>query len=303
MSAAKDLFLRANRALEPIVPLTVLWLLMWPLAAYLGARHLRHVSNRVPARSLPLAEASPKPSTWRRWLYLARIQADFFVLAWIDRLSTRRWQSRFRAEGVAEVLLHTLATRPLVIVSIHTTSLVVLAGWMSSLGIPTGAMPADQTWFSSPARRRKVELATAAGNNTFREGSGREIVEYLKPGRAVVFAPDMSAGKRVLARCGEAKLSLATSPFRIARATGAAVVPVMMLGARAVALPLRGVPAGSAGAHRLRRSRRGSALRGAMPRAGGHHASGTGDERSRERDVPHDLPRGNRSKPLIRLAP
>jgi lauroyl/myristoyl acyltransferase len=229
MSAVKDLFLRANRALEPIVPLSVLWLLMWPLAAYMGARHLRLVSDRVPATSLPLAETTPRPSTWRRWLYLVRIQADFFVLAWIDRLSTRRWQSRFKAEGVAE-LLQTLGTRPLVIVSIHTTSLVVLAGWVSSLGIPTGAMPADQTWFTNPARRRKVELAAAAGNHTFRDGSGREIVEYLKPGRAVVFAPDMSAGKRVLAPCGDLKLSLATSPFRIARATGAAVVPVMMLG-------------------------------------------------------------------------
>jgi lauroyl/myristoyl acyltransferase len=230
MSAAKELFLRANRALEPIIPLTLLWLLMWPLAAYLGARHLRLVSDRVPARSLPLAETSPRPSTWRRWLYLARIHADFFVLAWIDRLSARRWQSRFKAEGVADVLLQMLATRPLVIVSIHTTSLVVLAGWVSSLGIPTGAMPADQSWFSSPARRRKVELAATAGNHTFRQGSGREIVEYLKPGHAVVFAPDVSTTKKVLAPCGELTLSLATSPFRIARATGAVVVPVMMLG-------------------------------------------------------------------------
>ena len=119
-------------------PAVVLWLLMWPLAAYMGARHLRHVSDRVPATSLPLAETSPRPSTWRRWLYLVRIQADFFVLAWIDRLSTRRWQARFKAEGLTE-LLQTLGTRPLVIVSIYTTSLVVLAGWVSSLGIPTGS--------------------------------------------------------------------------------------------------------------------------------------------------------------------
>lgn len=226
MQFLKSAFYRASRSLEGVLPLGALWLLMWPVSALVAARHMRVKRERVPSSSLPAASVR-EPSAWARWRYLTKFQEHWWLLGWLDRLTETRWQRRLTVQGV-EHLRAAIRDRPVVVVTLHTTSMVTLAAWIRSLGIVTAAAPADQSWFSSAARRRKVELAESLGAAVFRTGSARDVLGYLVPGRCIVLTLDHESRRAVFVEAPGASLRVATDAFRLARAAGAAVVPALI---------------------------------------------------------------------------
>lgn len=227
MDLTKSLFHVTSRGAERVLPPMALWFLLLPLNELLAARFARRSPHdRVPAARLPLPVDSPRPSTFRRWRHFSREQRHWWLLGWIDRLSAPKWQHRLETRGLEKLTL-LLAERPVIVCSLHTTPVMTLAAWLRGLGIRAAHVAMDLTWFSSPARMRKAGLAEKIGVPFVLNPEGtRDIVEFLAPGHALVLTSDFTGGRVTEVEWRDATVTVATGMFRLARSTGAAIVPV-----------------------------------------------------------------------------
>lgn len=225
---AKSVFHFASRGAERLLPPIALWVLLWPLNEALAARQALKTRERVPAKSLPLPPDARRPGFVRRWRHFRSAQRHWWLLGWIDRLAAPKWQRRLEVHGVAK-LTTVLAERPVIVCSLHTTAVPTLAAWLRSLGIPSAHVPMDMTWFSNPARLRKRALIEKMGKAfTLRPDQPRAIVEFLKPGNMLVLTADFTGGRVTHVPWRGASVVVSTGLFRLARSTGAAVVPVLI---------------------------------------------------------------------------
>lgn len=225
---AKSVFYVATRGAERVLPPVALWFLLWPLTQVLGARQAWRRTDRVPAARLPLAPGSARPPLFKRWRYFSQAQTHWWLLGWLDRLADAKWQRRLTVNGL-DKLTKVLTERPVIICTVHTTSVVALAAWLRSRGIPTAHVPMDPTWFTGAARKRKVALAEKMGMAfTIRPGAPQDMIEFLKPGHTLVLTADFTGGRMTQVPWSGGSVVVATGLFRLARLTGAAVVPVII---------------------------------------------------------------------------
>jgi lauroyl/myristoyl acyltransferase len=226
---AKALFHVTSRGAERILPPIALWFLLWPLNEFLSLRYARRgYADRIPAPSLPAPAGFKGTSTFKRWRHFSRAQTHWWLLGWIDRLSAPKWRRRLRVDGL-EKLNAVLAERPVIVCSLHTTSVLTLAAWLRSLGIPAAHVPVDRTWFSNPARMRKQALAEKMGMAyMIRPDQPREMVRFLKSGNVLLLTADFDKGRVTNVPWRDATVEVGTGLFRMARSTGAAVVPVII---------------------------------------------------------------------------
>jgi hypothetical protein len=225
---AKSVFHVASRGAERVLPPIALWWLIWPLNEALAIRSAWRNRERVPASRLPLPADSGPPSLFRRWRHFRRQQSHWWLLGWIDRLHAPKWQRRLAVRDL-DKLTSVLAQRPVIVCSLHTTSVLTLAAWLRSRGLSTAHVPMDTTWFSSPARVRKAALAARMGQAfVIRPDQPRDMVEYLKPGNILLLTADFTGGRVTNVPWRDTSVVVATGLFRLARSTGAAVVPVLI---------------------------------------------------------------------------
>jgi lauroyl/myristoyl acyltransferase len=225
---AKGLFHVTSRAAERTLPPIVLWFLLWPLNEALAIRAAARNHERVPAAHLPMPANSKVPSMFHRWRHFRRQQSHWWLLGWIDRLSSPKWQRRLVVRDL-DKLTTVLAERPVIVCSLHTTSVLTLAAWLRSRGLPTAHVPVDMTWFSNPARLRKAALAEKMGQAfVLRPDQPREMFRFLKPGNILLLTADFNAGRVTHVPWRDATVEVGTGLFRMARSTGSAVVPVVI---------------------------------------------------------------------------
>jgi lauroyl/myristoyl acyltransferase len=223
---AKSLFHVTSRGAERVLPPIALWFLLWPLNEALAIVSARRNRERVPATRLPMPANSRIPSLFQRWRHFRRQQSHWWLLGWIDRLSSPKWQRRLTVRDL-DKLTTVLAGRPVIICSLHTTSVLTLAAWLRSLGLPTAHVPVDVTWFSNPARLRKAALAAKMGQAfVLRPDQPREMFRFLKPGNILLLTADFDRGRVTNVPWRDASIEVGTGLFRMARSTGSAVVPV-----------------------------------------------------------------------------
>ena len=228
MDLAKALFHVTSRGAERILPPVALWFLLWPMNEAFAITFARRNRERVAATRLPMPAGSTFPSVFRRWRHFRRQQSHWWLLGWIDRLSSPKWQRRLRVRDL-DKLTRALAERPVIVCSLHTTSVLTLAAWLRSRGLPTAHVPVDVSWFSSPARLRKAALAEKMGQAfVLRPDQPREMVRFLKSGNVLLLTADFNAGRVTHVPWRDATVEVGTGLFRMARSTGSAVVPVII---------------------------------------------------------------------------
>jgi lauroyl/myristoyl acyltransferase len=229
VALAKTAFHVGSRAAERVLPPIFMWFLLVPLTELLAARNARRFHQvRVPAPSLPVPDDAQRPGPFQRWRYFSREARHWWLLGWMDRLSAPKWQKRVEVAGL-DKLQGRLAVKPVIVCSVHTSSLMTMAAWLRSMDIPTAHLPLHPDWFNNPAQLRKAALTEKMGPFNIRPDQPRAIVKYLTPGHVLVLAADYTDGRVTHVPWGNATVTVATGPFRLARATGAAVVPVLIL--------------------------------------------------------------------------
>jgi lauroyl/myristoyl acyltransferase len=120
-------------------------------------------------------------------------------------------------------------THPVMLVSLHFGGIFALPALLRAHGIPTASVVGGKLWPIRWWRRRRAQLTQISGLPThFQAGDAWSIRHFMVPGRCVLVALDYPMGEQVSVPYGGVSLELSTPPFRLARLTGAAVVPVIV---------------------------------------------------------------------------
>ncbi len=228
--AGVTLFYLACRAIATL-PAGVGYMVLMPYGVLRGFRPARS-DTAQPVLRLPATEAPGRPDFLTRWRFHAGIHQRWPLLFWVDRWHEPRWASRFTARGT-ETIDRISAERPIVILTVHTTSMIVLGGWLMSRGLGVGTVIVDpRVWARSEQAKRSRLLgrrwANVKESQSFLRGDARAMVRYLKPGRCMFLPADHVRGRVVEGSWAGGRLRLANGAFRLARMTGAAVVPVIV---------------------------------------------------------------------------
>jgi lauroyl/myristoyl acyltransferase len=181
----------------------------------------------VPTPSLPPPRVVAGQRFYRRWRHFSGEQRQWWLQCWSDRLSAPKWQRRVTVHGL-DKLTTALAARPVIVCPIHTTPVPTVAAWLRSMGIAAAHAPMDPTWFSSPARMRKKAIAERTGVAYLIRPRPRDMLEFLTPGHALVLTADFTGGRVTHVPWRGHAVMVATGLFRMARSTGAAVVPLLI---------------------------------------------------------------------------
>lgn len=217
-----EVLFRASRAAEQWIPLDLLWFLfLAPASAHALVDAARKRSGTDP------------PATHRRFAHRFQARLGFYLrrplLTWIDRLSLLRWRRRFEVDGLNR-LEQLIADRAVIVVSLHTPSLLVLPFWLLSRGIPTATVVLDNGWRTRPELIRRLRLAGMPDTpRYFEAGKARPMARYLTQGRCLLVPADWVRGHAVEVSWDGKSKALSSGAFRLARMTGAAVLPVLVV--------------------------------------------------------------------------
>ncbi len=169
------------------------------------------------ARTPPEHPLAVRHSRWRQRLD-KRLHRP--VIARKHLLAEPAWQRRFEARGL-EHLSGGLEERAVIAVTLHYGAVSLLRGYLASRGVSAAVVVNDRL---SDTRRRPDWLAA---------GEPRRMLEYLMPGRCLVVAADFQRGRTLTVSLpvtgpATAAVTLASGPFRLARLSGALIVPVII---------------------------------------------------------------------------
>jgi lauroyl/myristoyl acyltransferase len=216
---------RVIRAAGGRLPLPVIEGALYPVALARALLDILRPRRRVP-RSLPpdrtqapfLVDLRERTVAWM----------NTAALFWADRFNRSPWLQRIELSGVAE-LRPVIVDRPALIATVHFGGIFALPSLLRAFDIPTAAVVAETLWPVRWWREQRARLTVAPGLPVhLRSGDARQIMRYLEPGRCLLVALDYPLGEQLTTDFGGAALRLSTASFRLARITGAAVVPAIV---------------------------------------------------------------------------
>jgi lauroyl/myristoyl acyltransferase len=217
---------RLTRAIGAVLPLPILGVALYPVALSRAVFEMVTRRSRRPPRSLPpgrlrasfAAELGARTTAWM----------NTAALLWADRFARPPWSDRLEVSDL-ERLRALIATRPVVIATVHFGGIFVMPTLLRAFAIPTAAVVGEKLWPVRWWRERRAALTAIGGLPAhLRSGDARRIVRFLAPGRCLVVALDYPFGDQLVTAYEDGALRLSTASFRLARLTGAAVVPVIV---------------------------------------------------------------------------
>jgi lauroyl/myristoyl acyltransferase len=184
-----------------------------------------------PARHFPPRPRDHKPGLLMRWRFQAATSQRWLPLFWADVWAGKRWENRLTSDG--DALIDELHTRkPIVVLTVHTRSHVFLGPWLMAKGLGIGSVVIDREAWLKPenvkARSDPRWEKYTANNGAFLAGDTRQMIRYLQPGRVLALPADHQLGRTAEGNWPGGRLRLAVGGLRIARMTGAAVVPMIV---------------------------------------------------------------------------
>ena len=229
-SAFKRVFYGTGRGLARVVPPDILYFMLYPSSAMRGVRPAL-AKRHVPAKHIPPRPKDGKPGFVARWHYQTVIFQRWLPLFWPGAWANQRWSERLTSEGATE-LDAIAAERPVVAITLHTGPAVVLGGWLMGRGLGVGSVIIDRERWLRPesvkARSDPRWQKYATNSASFLAGDTRQMVRYLAPGRVLLLFADHPLGRSAEGDWPGGRLRLAVGGLRIARLTGAAVVPIVV---------------------------------------------------------------------------
>jgi lauroyl/myristoyl acyltransferase len=220
------------RFCERTLPVPLLSLLLWPLAA---AWDLMQVGQRR-----PWVYWHRFPRSWRpkRWRYILRHSLGLYhsqlFYMWPDRLSSPRWMGRCRFEGDRRLLELSDDDRGIVLAGVHFGPFEILPYWLRAYGIPATSVRADPPAALQSLTNYQYSLSPPPEIPVFvftRELSPfprLHLQKILGPGRRLLVMVDPNRGLMTDISFEDRLFHMATGAIRLAQMTGSRLIPCMI---------------------------------------------------------------------------
>jgi hypothetical protein len=219
------------RAAERVLPLWLLYALVWPPAAVRTAWELRFGRGGV---------ATMPPSRWTRadlrrrtWMSRVPLNAVKILLLWPDRFRLPRWRSRMTTTGIGRFERARATGRPVILATLHFGPTTAALPLLRRDGLRAAALI-----IRDPARRARFRFTlqqVADGVNGL-EGVPALIpvadldraVEFLRAGHVLVLSVDGPRGRHLRSTVDDHRLSLSTAVCQMAAMRQAVIVPCLL---------------------------------------------------------------------------
>ncbi len=227
MLVLRELTFSAAKLAGRLLPPQLLLGVLYPLALVRGLIDaVGPGERRAPPRSLP------PTGMWAPFGVALRERTSAWLstaaLLWADRFNRSPWLGRLEVSDI-EKIRSLAASRPVLITTLHLGGIFVMPSLLRAFGIPTAAVVGDKLWPVRWWRERRAQLTQIDGLPAhLRSGDARAMVRYLQPGRCLLVALDYPVGELRSVPYGGSAIRLSTASFRLARMTGAVVVPIMV---------------------------------------------------------------------------
>ena len=218
------------RALERLLPPTVLWLALWPSVACAAlcdlAKQGRYYAKwrQVPASLLP---SGPGFFLFRS----ARMKLRFGRLPtfWPDRLAQARWQQRCRYEGLDTLASARQGGTPIVLATLHFGQMVLMRYLLRARDIPVAGLAEEARARRPRLQHLKDAKAPLPGvPHVFPLEELKQARQFLLQGGCLLVPMDAPRGKQVEIQTPHGVLRLGTGAIRLAQSTGAQLVPCLI---------------------------------------------------------------------------
>ena len=221
------------RLSERLLPIRVLSLLLWPLAA---AWDLVQVRQRK-----PLTHWRHFPRSWRpkRWRFVLRQSLGLYhsqlFYMWPDRLSDERWMSRCRLEGGSELIGTREGDRGVVLASLHFGPFEIMPYWLRAYGIVATSVRAAAPDSLKSLTSYQYALSPPADVPVFISAEDltpmprfAHLHKILGPGRRLLVMLDPDRGITFRIPFEDRVFRMATGAIRLAAMTGADLIPCLI---------------------------------------------------------------------------
>jgi lauroyl/myristoyl acyltransferase len=230
-------FFHGLRALERVLPVGLLYALLWPFIAVSTAWELfgpRQVLRRL--HRLPVSLRPPLSATawaWRIWRQRLELNMARLIWLWPDRLHTARWQRRCRCTGLEQFEQLRARGRPVVVAVLHFGPAPVLRYWMRARGLPVAALATRPPSWGAPYRatvdRLSDKVSGLAGvAHVFNLSQLKSMYYFLDAPRLLYMAVDGGEGRQWSVPGDDFSLLLAPGALRVAARSHAAVIPCLI---------------------------------------------------------------------------
>jgi hypothetical protein len=227
---------RCMRSLERLLPVEVLWILCWPLAAIRAACQLIVGAptvgqfDRLPMSLLPRTDRIGWVA--HLWIERTRMILARLIYLWPDRVALGRWKDRCRCVGLERLERNLALGRPIILATLHFGPMVLLCHWLRAQGMPAAGLR-DQLSAARPLHWRYIDGLSAVpgrsdGPSVFDRTELRAVYDHLRAGRILLITTEGRYHRHVRVHRQGLTFDMATGLFRLAEATGAIVIPCMI---------------------------------------------------------------------------
>jgi len=231
---------RLLRAAGQVLPLPILWLLLWPVALLLSIRpNPRYWPHLEELRPLPAGlrpSSGKKKRFWSLWCRRAQLKLTDLSFVWADRFGSPRWRW-CRFQGAERLQLRGSGVRPVILVSLHFGPMRILGNWLRARGLPAVTAATVGTNNFTASRRYFHRLRDRVGGlgelpNLIETGHVGDMVDHLQAGKILIITADAGEGRHLTCPwvdgCG---LVMHTGFLHLAALTGAVVFPCLITSA------------------------------------------------------------------------
>lgn len=225
--------LRILRVVGRIVPLKLVWLLLWPFAMALAFRGVRRERRIYNLTIMPALAPADRQTTFRRTLDRANVLLTRLLFLWPERLASADFDC-CHIEGAHRLDLLKPGQRPVILACLHYGPMTIGGEWLRAHGYPVSAVAMVALDERPSLRRNLGELRDRLGGvghvPPFIQGDHvMTIRDHLKTNGLLGVAIDGKHGKHSgFPTVGDIGLWMRTGIFRMAEITDARIVPLLV---------------------------------------------------------------------------
>jgi len=227
---------RCIRTLEQVLPVRVIWILCWPVAAFQAACQLTFATptirqfDRLP---FVLRPRLSRPS-WVAYLWRERTRVNLarMLCFWPDRLRRGRWTDHCHCVGLERLEHEHARGRPVALALPHIGPLVLVCHWLRARDLPAAVLR-KRASARRPLYWKYIDRLSGAGGRSNRPAGFdltelRRAFEHLRAGRILAMAVEGRHAQHLRLSGEGFTFDMATGILRLAAATGAVVMPCLI---------------------------------------------------------------------------